>query len=166
MDPVSFYKSDASIQASKEITRAQKDVLNLLTSCAQQWGVAWPSYEYIMEACAIGSRSTVRKALKALEDKKYISVKHGKREGARNEPNLYYILQQEKSLTIQKIKKEPYVTKNSIIRNAIESDKIREKIKGLKISRKILEKSGAMTSEIGWEIEKALKGFTTELSKL
>lgn len=163
---MSFYKSDATIQASKEITRAQKDVLYLLTSCAQQRGVAWPSYEYIMEACAIGSRATVRKALKVLEDKKYITIKHGEREGSRNKPNLYYILQQAKSPTLQKSKQAPAIIMNSTIRNEIAVKEIREQISCLKACRNMLRKFGAMNSEIVVEIEKKLKVLTTELSKL
>lgn len=163
---MTFYKSDAKIQASKDITRAQKDVLTFLTSCAQQRGVAWPSYDFIMKNCAIGSRATVRKALKVLEDKKYISIKHGEREGSRNKPNLYYIIQEAKSPTLQKSKQSPAIIMNSTIRNEIEGKEIREQISCLKACRNMLQKSGAMNIEIGVEMEKKLKVLTTELSKL
>lgn len=163
---MTFYKSDAKIQALKDITRAQKDVLTLLTSFAERKGVAWPSYDLIMERCSIGSRTTVRKALKVLEDKRYITIKHGERDGARNKPNMYYIIRQEKSPTLQKTKQAPAIIMNSTVRNEIVGKEIREQITCLKACRNMLQKSGAMNIEIGVEMEKKLKVLTTELSKL
>lgn len=160
---MSFHKTDAAIQASTSLTRAQKDVLAYLTSCAILRGYAWPSYDAIMKDCAIKSRATVRKATVALEAQGYIKIKHGERKGKRNLSNRYRIIQQAKP---PKPKKETDVKYKEFHDNEVVKHQSRLKIKSLKTCRAMLEKSGAMNLAIGTAMAEQLKVLTTNLATL
>lgn len=156
---MSFHKADATIQASKTLTRAQKDVLAYLTSCAATRGYAWPSYEAIMENCAIASRTTVSKALTALETNGYIKKTPGGRKGSKNLSNRYKIIPQAK---IVKPKKKVSALQVLMDKAGKEQRETNKKITSLVQTRAMLEKSGAMNEEIGLIIASTIKTLTTK----
>lgn len=153
---MSFHKSCAVVQASTSLTRAQKDVLAYLTSSAETYGHAWPSYETIMQSCDIRSRDTISTALKALKLKGYLKIVHGARNGSKNLSNRYFIIPQ-----VVKPKKIKQNNDDQIPHQEIIKSQNSKQIDSLKAARAILMRSGAMDQALGVAIAGKLQELTS-----
>ena len=75
----------------KEVSANAKIVYMYLCKCADCFGKSWPSHKRIASACSLGI-TTVKIALKELQEAKIITVSHRYREEGGKSSNMYMIM--------------------------------------------------------------------------
>lgn len=93
MQPGTFHLSHNLIHDDYEkISGRARFVYSYLYRCANQYNATFPSYAKIRKICGIGSDSTVRDAIKELEDNGLIEVTRRYTADGRKRSNIYNVL--------------------------------------------------------------------------
>ena len=91
-----FFVNNKIFSEDIDISANAKLVYMYLCKCADCFGKSWPAHKSIAGACSI-SVSSVKLAIKELEEKKLLNVSHRYREEGGKSSNLYMILNRSQS---------------------------------------------------------------------